>query len=87
MGAVANAGHDLGQFGRQQVPGVHRHHLPQFHCRPAQVRQAIRDPADIARRQHQVAHPRPFAIRQSARAFRQHAAGDAARQSPELAQA
>ena len=86
MRVVAQPGQDLGQFGREEIPGVHRDELPQFHGGAAQMRQAVGDLADIGGRQQHVAQLGALAVGQAANAFSHHSAGDRPRQAAELPQ-
>ena len=74
------------QFRRQQVAGIHRQQLPDFHRRAAQLGQLIGDAAGIGRRQQQVAHAWPFALGELAHALGQHAAGNAGGQTAQPGQ-
>ena len=87
MRALAKARHQLGQFGRQQIAGVHRDHLPELHRRTAQVGQTLDDLGDVAGSQHDVAEPRALAVGKAADTLRHHAPGDTGSKAAELAEA
>ena len=74
----------LGEFGRQGVACIERDHLAELHRRTPKMGEAIGDPKEIAGGEHHIAHGRALALRQAARAFRQHSARQSARQPPEL---
>ena len=87
---LAQAGEDLGELGRQQVAGVHRHQLPDLHRRAAQLRELVGDAAGVGRGEHQLAHLRALAGGELARALGEHAArhpGGEAAQAGEAGQA
>ena len=75
-GIGTQAGKDFGQFRRQQVAGIHRHQLPDFHRRATQLRQLLGDAAGVGWRQQQVVDFRALALRKLPRALGQHIAGD-----------
>ena len=84
---VAQPRRDLCQLERKEIAGIHRDHLAKLHCRPAQMRQAIGEPADIAGGKQQVAHSWPLARCQSPGSLGKHAPADPGGESSELAEA
>jgi hypothetical protein len=83
-GVAAQPGQDVAELGRQEVAAVEADHLPQLHCRAAQVGEPVGKAGEVGRRQEQIAPAWPFAGRQPPRPFSQHAARDPAGQAPEL---
>ena len=71
---LAQAGEDVGELGRQEAAGVHRHQLAHLHRRAAQLRELIGDAAGVGRSQHQLAHLRALASGELARTLGEHAA-------------
>ena len=71
---LAQAGEDVGEFGRQQAAGVHRHQLADLHRRTAQLRELFGDAAGVGRGEHQLAHLGSFAGGELARTLGEHAA-------------
>ena len=83
---IAEPRQDVGKLGRQKVARIQRDHLPKFHGRAAQVRQAFSHAGGVAGRQQHIAHLRTLAVGKPPRALGQHPAGDAPGQPSELAQ-
>ncbi len=87
---LAQAGEDVGELGRQEAAGVHRHQLAHLHRRAAQLRELLGDAAGVGRGEHQFAHLGALAGGELARALGEHAArhaGGQAAQAGETGQA